>query len=139
MKTENRFAEAAKRGFTLIELLVVVAILGILGAVAVQQLMGATDGAKLTTAKQSVDNIKSGVIQYQIRRNKLPNSLTDLVTGDNPIIEGGEDALNDPWGQPYQMKKNGQKFYIVSGGPDMQVGNEDDIRSDKAMKQSSEQ
>ncbi|MCR5413670.1 MAG: type II secretion system protein GspG [Kiritimatiellae bacterium] len=134
MKKDNTFVAAAKRGFTLIELLVVVAILGILGAVAVQQLMGSTDDAKLVAAKTSVDNIKSAVMQYEIKHKKLPESLTDLVKGERTFLDGGEGALIDPWDHPYELKKDGKKFYIVSGGPDESIGTEDDIRSDKTQK-----
>lgn len=131
--------ESMKRGFTLVELLVVVAILGILGTIAVSNVTEHLRKANETAAKASVDSIKDAVITYSIANNsKLPDSLDKLVEerGDNPpILEGGSDVLIDPWGNKYNYEKKGNKhFVIISAGPDSDFGTEDDIRSDKINK-----
>jgi len=136
---DNEFVKAARRGFTLVELLVVVAILGILGAIGMQGVTSHIEKTRKTAAKTAVDTIKSAMTNYLIDKKKstAPSDLKVLIDSngdDEPFLEGGEGALMDPWDNEYQIKVNGKKFYILSAGPDGQVGTEDDIRSDKIEK-----
>lgn len=132
-REENNMVAAMRSGFTLMEILVAVAIIGILGAVAVQNIVGNIEKAKLTAAKDSVDNIANAITSFYLANKKYPNDLKDLIKdrGDEEaILKGGEGALEDPWGTEYKMEKRGKKFAVISAGPDMEFGNDDDIRSD---------
>jgi len=131
---ENTMSAAFRAGFTLIEIIVAVAIIGILGTVAVVGVIGQLEKAKETAARDAVQNLKNGVVTYQINYRKYPNSLTDLVEAkgdDEPIMDGGAGALEDPWGTEYKYERNGKRIAIISAGPDGDFGTEDDIRSDK--------
>lgn len=134
MKTENKFAEAAKRGFTLVELLVVVAILGILATIAVPMVTGHIEKTNRTKASMDVKAFDQAVDTYAAMKNKgrLPDSLDVLFEGDDPVMKGDKEQLTDPWGGTYALKKvSKKKFYVYSPGPDGQEGTDDDIRSDK--------
>ena len=135
-KEENLAVASLKRGFTLVELLVVVAILGILGAVAVTNVTGHIESTRKTAAKTAVDNIKGAVTTWMLTKKKStpPSDLKVLVdaTGDEePALDGGEGALVDPWDTDFKIEVKGKKFVIISAGPDTEFGTEDDIRSDK--------
>ena len=133
-KLENESASAMRAGFTLMEILVAVAIIGILGTVAVQQVTSNIEKAKVTAAKEAVDNIKNAVTTYYLNNKKYPSDLKDLVKENSDgeaVLEGGEGALEDPWGIEFKYEKKGKKIVVISAGPDMEFGNDDDIRSDK--------
>ena len=130
-RTVEKAVEQAKAGFTLVELLVVVAIIGILGAVAVQNVTGHIAKARITATRESISTISQALTTYSLDHNgKFPDSLVTLTEGDDdnpPPIEGGEDALNDAWGNPIQYEKKGKRFTLTSAGPDGEMGTEDDI------------
>ena len=131
---KNRFTEAAKRGFTLVELLVVVAILGILGTIAIQNVTGHIAKTRVTAAEAGVRALQEACTTYYIQHKKLPTSLEQLVEGDDPILDGGDGALYDPWDNKYEMETKGKKIVIKSAGEDGEMGSEDDIRSDVKKK-----
>ena len=140
MNTEkNKKVEAMKRGFTLIEILIAVAIIGIMGAIAVPSVTKHLNSARETAARDGVANIKGAVLNYMIDKKKStpPSDLKVLIEAsgdDEPILDGGEGALVDPWDTEYKIEVKGKRFAIISAGPDGEFGNDDDIRSDKLAK-----
>lgn len=121
---------ASEAGFTLVELLLVVAILGILATVAVTNLSGQGEKAKIQAQRTSLDGIKTAIGAYETSTTSLPQSLDDLTKdqadGLPPLIE--KNKLVDQWGNTVQYKKEGKyKFKITSAGPDGKMGSEDDI------------
>ena len=136
-KEENEMSVAMRAGFTLIEILVAVAIIGILGAVAVVNVTANIENAKVTAAQESVNNLKNAVTTYYLKNKKYPSALTDLVKEDSEgiaVLEGGEGALEDPWGTEFKYERKGSKITVISAGPDGEFGNDDDVRSDKIKK-----
>ncbi|HEY5138683.1 MAG TPA: prepilin-type N-terminal cleavage/methylation domain-containing protein [Methylococcales bacterium] len=63
------FKKRSAKGFTLIELLVVVVIIGILAAVALPNLIGQTDKARMTEATATLSGINTGQEAYYFENN----------------------------------------------------------------------
>ena len=128
-KKEEQVKKNRRSGFTLVELLLVVCILGILAAVVIPNVIGHDEEARRQATRTSITAIEQAVQIFAMRHNgKLPDSLDELTAGtdDAPgLLKEG--ALNESWGTPFQYTKTGKKFKIVSGGPDGEVGGEDDI------------
>jgi len=127
-KTVNKVVAQAKAGFTLIEILVVVAIIGMLGAVAVPAYMNYLNDARITTARSLIKNIEDTLKMYNMKHGgKYPDNLNVLTEGDDenpPLLEGG---IADPWGNDIQYERKGKRVYLTSAGPDGEFNTEDDL------------
>jgi hypothetical protein len=60
-------------------------------------------------------------------KKKLPDSLEEM---EAPLREGEAKFIyveDDPWGNPYVLKREGNKLHVHSWGPDGKEGTQDDI------------
>ena len=120
---------AAKAGFTLVEIIIAIAIVGIMAAVAVPNINKNIKRARISAARQLISTAAQATTTYSLDHSgKTPASqdawVEALTGGDDPEIEGGSDALNDPWGEPLKYEKVGK---ITSAGPDGEFGTDDDL------------
>ena len=123
-RERNEIEKRMKEGFTLIEILVVVAIIGMLGAVAVPAYMSYLADARITTTRSLIKNIEDACQMYNMKHGgKYPNELSELQEGDDdnpPLLEGD---IVDPWGNEIIYKKQGKRIYLHSCGPDGEDNN----------------
>ncbi len=139
-KQEKRTArEALRQGFTLIEILVVVAIIGMLGAVAVPTYMSHLREARVETARELIKSVGTALQMYNIKHpGKYPDSLEELTaeTDDEEALLEGDYV--DPWGNElkYEKPPRGSKKrpIITSAGPDGEFGTEDDLTNKDTKK-----
>lgn len=127
------------RGFTLMELMVVIAILGLLITIVAKNYDKIFGGAQSAACKAQIKNLAESVFQYKLENSgKLPESLEVLAMEDPKSGEKFlEEIPNDPWGNPYEYKLEGnKKFEIRSWGPDGIPGGDDDISSNASSKDS---
>jgi general secretion pathway protein G len=138
--TQQMKANKKQRGFTLLEVMVVIVILGLLGSVVVQNLMGNMDTAKLQKAVQDINALETSLSMYKMDNYKYPNTEqglealveeTDVEPLPRRFPNGGyvKRLPDDPWGNEYQLLNPGENgdIDIFSMGPDGEAGTEDDI------------
>jgi general secretion pathway protein G len=123
------------RGFTLIELMVVLAILGVLAALIVPNVLGRADDARVTAARADVNNLMQALKLYRLDNQIYPTAAQGLQAlvqkpSTDPIPPNWRPYLdklpNDPWGHPYQYLNPGLKSEVdvLSFGADGQSGGE---------------
>jgi len=95
MKLYN--VKTRSKGFTLIELLIVVVILGILAAVVIPQLSGATNDAKTEALKTNLSNIRTALEMYEHEHSKYPGAAGSGAGGScNTSGTAGGGAADSP-------------------------------------------
>jgi len=108
----RRPAPRRARGFTLIEIMVVITILGVLAALIVPKIVGRTDDARISAAKQDVATIMQAMKLYRLDNGRYPTTEQGLhALVERPSTEpqpsnwkqGGylERLPKDPWGNDY--------------------------------------
>lgn len=133
MKKDER-RNSKKAGFTLVELLLVVTILGVLAGIAVMNLGGAGEEARIRATQSDIATIQQAVTTYEIRTGKYPSSIEDLtkeIDGQKGLLDAT--ALTDKWGTRFSFKNEGGGYFeIRSAGPDTQMNTADDIYNSKS-------
>jgi general secretion pathway protein G len=117
------------QGFTLIELLIVVAIIGIIAAVAIPNLMNALDKGKQKRTMSDMRAIATAVESYGVDHSKYPMSIASWTTlkpllnpffiKDPPDLDGWStvwDTTTDATGGSYTVSSLG-KYGIADSRP----------------------
>lgn len=128
-------------GFTLIEMLIVLAIISLLVGMGTYMMKNVIVDAEVGRAKADIQALNASLIRYKTRAGFYPTTeqgLKALVSmptvGPKPQSYTSliaEQAIIDPWTQPYEYRRPGEKnpetYDIFSKGADGKVGTDDDI------------
>jgi general secretion pathway protein G len=108
-----------QKGFTLIELLIVVAIIGIIAAIAIPNLLNAIDRGKQKRTMADLRSVGTAVESYSIDNNVYP------VATDMSTLEGFVEPvyirtapLTDGWTRTFQVASAIGEYTLCSGGKD---------------------
>ena len=108
------------KGFTLIELLIVVAIIGIIAAIAIPNLLNAIDRGKQKRTMADMRSIGTAVESYAVDNNVYPN--TSVIGTLQTIVQTGaymkNMPLNDGWSHPFQVTSVPTEYTLLSTGKD---------------------
>src|SRR5712692_10411826 len=113
-----------QRGFTLIELLIVVAIIGLIAALAMPNLMNALQRAKQTKTMAEIKAIGDALEKYAVDNNVYPRGLTNADAG---VVSGYVSPLylrnvpaGDGWSHAWHIDSsaNDTLYTITSYGRD---------------------
>jgi general secretion pathway protein G len=132
-------AKKRQHGITLVELLVVLAILALISAIVVVNVLPERDRAAVRKAKIDIGVIETALDQYRLDMLNYPTTEQGLavlstlpagVRNSENYRPGGyvrSSALVDPWGAPYQYRFPGERggaFDLYSLGADGEPGGE---------------
>ncbi len=149
MKTLRHNSIRARRlGFTLTEVLLVLAIIGVIAAMVVPNLIGNQQKANIQAAKLTIKSMEDAVNQYAIgNAGEFPQGSRDEVITLLTTVTQDADGRNvppqltqipkDPWQQilyyeyPTSKVPNGTKPAIWSSGPNRtnEDGGGDDVNN----------
>ena len=107
------------KGFTLIELLIVVAIIGIIAAIAIPNLLNAIDRGKQKRTMADLRSLGTAVETYSIDVNIYPvaTTMSALEALVEPIyIRTAPDQ--DGWGRTFTVVSTTGFYTLCSGGKD---------------------
>ena len=116
------------QGFTLIELLIVVAIIGIIAAIAIPNLLNAIQNAKQKATMGDMKSLAGAAELYSVDHSRYPVQTTcdtaeNIAKHLNSYLRGqggAEIDIQDAWGNPlyYYTDGIGETYTICSGGKD---------------------
>jgi len=120
------------KAFTLIELLAVIAILGLIAAFAVPQVLKWVSGARSDSARIQIEALGASIDLYRLEVGSFPPTLEALVVKpsgqdrwDGPYIKK-KVLPKDPWGNDYIYRYPGDNgdYDLMSLGADKSEGGE---------------
>jgi len=123
-----------KSAFTLIELLIVIAILGLLAALVVPNVIGQGEQAKQKLVCVQEKSLKDSLDSFKISEGNYPTTeegLMALIKNPNPQkyksypnggFLGNDKLPTDPWGNKYIYVNNSGNIDIISLGADSKEG-----------------
>jgi general secretion pathway protein G len=120
------------RAFTLIELLAVIAILGLIAAFAVPQVLKWVSGARSDSARIQIEALGGSIDLYRLEVGSYPPTLEALVEKPQGVARWNGPYLKkrvlpkDPWGNDYIYRSPGKNggYDLLSLGSDNSEGGE---------------
>lgn len=123
-KFARRLARKALEGMTLVEIMVVVIIMALIATAVGVAVLPALGKAKIKTAKSDASAITSAATMWVAEHSGECPTVANLL--EDGQLDRSKNST-DPWEAEYVIECDGDSITTKSGGPDKQMGTEDDI------------
>lgn len=128
-------AHDPEAGLTLVEMIVVLAIIALVAALIVPNVIGRPDEARVTVANSDIRTISAALKMYRLDNGDYPTAEQGLaalaVKPTAPPVPAAWPADGylaqvpvDPWGHPYVYRRGRAGFELISTGKDGKPGGE---------------
>lgn len=112
---------SSSRGFTILELLIVVAVIGVVAAIALPNVVSAIQRARQSRTMTDMRTIGGALVLYEQDYVDYPieaslGSVEDLRTFLQPYM--GDFRSTDGWRRPYWYTSDGHFYTLISYGLD---------------------
>ena len=120
-----------ERGLTLVEMIVVLAIIALIAALIVPNVIGRPDQARVTVAQTDLRSISAALKMYRLDNGDYPTAeqgLKALAVQPSPPPPAWrpyvQEEPKDPWGRDYHYSVDASGVSITSLGKDGKPGGE---------------
>ena len=110
----------SEKGFTLVELIVVVAIVAVLAAMFIPDLLGHRVDAEVSRARDDIASMRGAVEKYAVEEGSYPeieeeeNDVFKDALEEEGLLGAGGDIPEDPWGEEYNYSESDGEFVIYT-------------------------
>jgi type II secretion system protein G len=108
-----------EKGFTLIELLIVVAIIGMIAAIAIPNLLNAINRGKQKRTMADLRSISTAIESYSVDNTTYPSVTTmSALSGVIEPVYMTTIPASDGWGRSFAVDSSSVGYTVWSGGSD---------------------
>lgn len=121
VSTSSARTHRRNRGFTLVELLITIAVIGILAAFAIINLLDALNRSRQSRTMASLRNLAAAVQTYDSDNSYLPANGISAYQLVQEVASGGlfqNIEAEDGWGFPFAYSAGARQYTIESYGAD---------------------
>ncbi|HEX4353635.1 MAG TPA: prepilin-type N-terminal cleavage/methylation domain-containing protein [Polyangiales bacterium] len=122
-KQRARRARKRRQGMTLIEIMIVMVIMALVAAGAGFAIVPQLQKAKIKSTQQDAKSIAAAAEMYMAENKDCP-TVQKLL--DSKILNK-KNHTKDAWDNEFTIECDDDGAVVKSGGPDGQIGNDDDI------------
>lgn len=114
-----------REGMTLIEIMIVVTIIAMIAGGVALALVPRLEEARIKSTKTDAQALRSAVMLYVADNPRSCPTVEDLVA--NRYLDSTR-RTTDAWGTEFQVSCEEGDIIVISAGPDLESGTEDDIQ-----------